>query len=715
MSTASRNDGTRLLRAGRNCWRVEHARRVSFLVDGADYFAALRAAAGRAQRSIFIIGWDIDSRIALVPDGAGDGLPGTLGQFLNALVKRRRSLRIFVLDWDFAMLFAVDRELLPIYKLGWRTHRRLEFHLDDAHPVGASHHQKVVVVDDAVAFVGGIDLTHCRWDTSEHRPDEPRRRHPEGDACPPFHDVQMMVDGEAAAALGELARERWRRATGRRPRRREAPSSDPWPPAVAADITDARVAIARTEPPYESGAGVQEIKQLYLDAIGAARHGLYLENQYFSAGSIADALAQRLHQREGPDVVLVSRRNDSGWLEEMTMSVLRARLHRRLRDADRHDRYRCFYPQVPGLGDDCVNVHSKLLIMDDDLLTIGSANLSNRSFGLDTECNLAIEAAGEERVSAAIRRLRHRLLAEHLGHSVDTVEAKEREAPSWLAAIEALRGLPRSLVPLEPEIDADLDRLVPQGELLDPEQPVRPEELVAEFVPRDAQASVVRRLSPALILLAGLLALAAAWRWTSLGEQVDLGALAAMVAALRGSPAAPLAVLGAYVLAGLLVVPVTAMVAATVIVFGPWLGLLYAATGSLLSAALTYTLGRALGRNATRRLAGPRLNRLSRRLGRRGLIAVVAVRLIPIAPFTIVNMVAGATHIGMRDFLLGTLLGMAPGILVTAFFVDRVAAAVRDPGAGTLAVLAGVLLVAVAAVAALRRWVRGMDGESDAR
>lgn len=715
MSTATVEDESGLLRPGRNCWRLEHARRVSFLVDGADYFAAVRAAAKRAEQSIFIIGWDIDSRIRLVPDGAGDGLPEALGEFLNALVKRRRTLRIFVLDWDFAMLFAPERELLPIYKLGWRTHRRLEFRLDDAHPVGACHHQKIVVVDDAVAFVGGIDLTHCRWDTSEHRPDEPRRRHPEGDACPPFHDVQIAVDGEAAAALGELARERWRRATGRRPRRRETSGADPWPPGLAADLTDARVAIARTEPPYDSSGGVQEIKQLYLDAIGAVRHGLYLENQYFSAGTIADALAGRLAEREGPDVVLVSRRNDSGWLEEATMGVLRARLHRRLRDADRHGRYRCFYPEVRGLGQDFINVHSKLLIMDDELLTIGSANLSNRSFGLDTECNLAIEAAGDERVGAAIRRLRHRLLAEHLGQSIDTVDAKEREASSWLVAIEALRGHPRSLAPLEPEIDPELDRLVPEGEVVDPERPVRPDQLVAEFVPREAQASVLRRLAPAIVLLAGLLALAAVWRWTSLGERVDLDALAAMVATLRDAPVAPVAVLGAYVVAGLLVVPVTAMVAATVIVFGPWLGLLYAAGGALLSAASTYMLGRALGRDTMRRLAGPRLNRLSRRLGRRGLIAVVAVRLIPIAPFTIVNMVAGATHIGMRDFLLGTLLGMAPGILATAFFVDRVAAAVRDPGAGTFAVLAGLLVLAVAAAGALRRWVKGMDGDSGNR
>jgi phospholipase D1/2 len=254
---------------------------------------------------------------------------------------------------------------------------------------------------------------------------------------------------------------------------------------------------------------------------------------------------------------------------------------------------------------------------------------------------------------------------------------------------------------------------VPAGDIIDPERPDLPERLVAEIVPPEERASVVVQLVVTGAVLAALLALAAAWRWTALGEWLDFGALAVLAERLQASSVAPLAVLGAYVLAGLLVVPVTALVAVTVLVFGPWTGLLYAAGGSLLSAATTYGLGRALGRNVMRRLAGARLNRLSRRLGRRGLIAVVAVRLVPVAPFTIVNMVAGATHIGLFDFLLGTLLGMAPGSIAIALFVDRVAAAVTDPGAGTFAILGGVMLLVAAAAVALRRWLgrNGTAGE----
>jgi phospholipase D1/2 len=705
MSAAAHKDV--LLQPGRNCWQLAPAARVAFLVDGAAHFSAVRAAARAARRSIFILGWDIDSRMCLVPEGADDGLPEPLGEFLNALAKRSRKLHVYVLNWDFAMVYAADREVLPRYKLGWRTHRRVHFELDGAHPVGASHHQKVVVIDDAIAFVGGLDLTHCRWDTPEHLADDPRRRHPGGEPCPPFHDVQMAVDGDAAAALGELARERWCRATGKQLRRKPSPrGSDPWPESLEPDLRDVAVGISRTVPEHDGNPEVQEIKHLYLDAISAAQQHLYLENQYFSAASMAEALAERLGEEDGPEVVLVSRHNDNAWLEEITVGVMRARLHRRLRDVAPDSRYASFYPRIPGPDDLFLNVHAKLLIMDDELLTIGSANLNNRSMGFDTECNLVIEARGEERIRKAIRGFRHRLLAEHLGTDTERVSAQERESGALLEAIEALRGGERSLEPLDPEVSESVDALVPDGEIIDPERPVQPERLVARLMPGEVRAS---RLGQALViagLLAFFLALAAAWRWTDLGDLLAPGRLRGLGETLRELPASPLFVLGAFVLGTLLVVPVTAMIAAVMLVFGPWLGIAYAFGGSLLGAAVTYGLGRLAGRNAVRRIAGARLDRLSQALGRRGILAIVTVRILPVAPFTVINLVAGTTHIRLRDFLLGTVLGLAPGIIAAALFIDRILAALRDPGAGSFAILGIVVALVVVAMMLLRRSLR---------
>jgi phospholipase D1/2 len=692
-----------VLQPGRNCWRLEHAGRVSFLVDGAAYFPALRAAAVRARRSIFIVGWDIDSRMRLTPEGADDGLPEELGDFLNALAKRSSDLRIYVLNWDFAMLYAVDREPLPSFKLGWRTHRRVRFELDGAHPIGASQHQKFVVIDDAVAFVGGFDLTDTRWDTPEHLPGDPRRKNPGRESYRPFHDVQVAANGDVAAALGELARERWCRSTGKIIPTDRVADHDPWPDSLDPDLTDVHVAIARTEPEYDGRPAVQEIKQLYLDTVAATHRHLYLENQYFTASSIADAIAKRIAERDGPEVALVSRKDEEGWLEEATMGVLRARTHRRLCEAGTPERYGSFYPHVPGLGEQFLNVHSKLMIMDDDLLTVGSANLSNRSMGLDTECNLAIEAGGDARVQQAIRGLRHRLLAEHLGTDTTAISRQEEETGSLLSTIRQLHSPGRTLEPLEPEVSASLDASIPDSDVIDPEQPVDPERLASRLVPANLRRAAMGRM----LLLGGLLlfflALAAAWRWTDLGEWLSPEKLRSVGEGLRQLPASPLAVLAAYIIGSLLVVPVTLMIAATVLVFGPWLGLVYAAVGSVLASLVTYWLGRVFGRETVRRVAGSRLDRLSRALGRRGILAIVTVRIVPVAPFTVINLVAGATHISLRDYLIGTVLGLAPGIIATALFIDRIIAAARNPGTGSWAILALVLALIVAGMYFLRR------------
>ena len=166
---------------------------------------------------MFIIGWDLDSRTRLVGEdcAAHDGWPVTLREFLVRLVRERPELTVYLLAWDFAVLYALEREPFPSLKLGWNTPSRMRFRLDNALPVGASHHQKIIVVDDAVAFSGGLDLTIRRWDTCRHDIDDPQRCDPAGQPYRPFHDVQMVVDGEAARALAEIAHERWARVDRR--------------------------------------------------------------------------------------------------------------------------------------------------------------------------------------------------------------------------------------------------------------------------------------------------------------------------------------------------------------------------------------------------------------------------------------------------------------------------------------------------------------------
>lgn len=426
-------------------------------------------------------------------------------------------------------------------------------------------------------------------------------------------------------------------------------------------------------------------------------------------------------------MVVVTRRSCGGWLEAVTMSVLRARVLKRLRQADRHGRLRVYFADLrdpPGDGatpatscEPPIVVHSKLMVVDDRLLIVGSANTNNRSMVLDTELCLAIEAPPAEAdtqaqpVRRAIAGIRRRLLAEHLGCTPEEVAQAELGHDGLIDAVESLRGAARTLTPLPADLDPDLDGLVPDAALLDPEEAVDLEALADELVPPAAQPSLRRRA----LLLAGfvvLLALtAAAWRWTPLSALVDLQSLADRARTLLQGPLAPLWVLAAYVVGSLLAVPVTLLIVVTALLYGAWPAFGYALAGSLLAAALSFGIGHALGRDLVGRLGGERLNRLNARLGRRGLLAVVTVRVLPLAPFTVVNLAAGASKIRLRDFLLGTVLGMLPGILAITVFSDRMLAVLRDPSGPALAALAAVAAALVGALWGLRRWLHRRNAE----
>ena len=485
----------RILLEGRNCWRIAHASRVKFLIDGAAYFAAVADALEQARESILILGWDFDSRICLRPE-ASDPTQKTLGTFLNSLVSRRRNLQAHILIWDYAMIFALDREPTPFFGRGWRNSSRIHFKLDGNHPIGASHHAKIVVIDDRIAFIGGLDLSKGRWDTPEHRPEEPRRAGSNGACLPPHHDVQVAVDGAAAAALAGLVRNRWWHATGQRLR---APNTadDPWPSSLVPDLSELDVGIARTEPAYMNNLEIREVEALIKDGIAAARRLIYVENQYLTSAVVGDALAARLREPDGPEVVLIVSRQSAGWLEEASMDVLRARLVKRLREADRYGRLRVYCPCLEGLAQDCMSVHSKLMIVDDRLVRLGSANLSNRSMGLDTECDVAFESQGRRDVEQEIAGFRNQLVAEHLAVPTEKLSAALAETHSLSNAIDALRGKStHTLEPLDGSIPDWLDQMIPESAILDPESPILAEKLVDELVPPEERRSTWQSDAP---------------------------------------------------------------------------------------------------------------------------------------------------------------------------------------------------------------------------
>ncbi|MGM0428477.1 MAG: VTT domain-containing protein [Thermodesulfobacteriota bacterium] len=655
------------------------AERFSFLIDADVYFRSLISAIDQAKHTVYISGWDINSQVRLSRSENGPDPDITLGAYLYEKAGQTPGLEIYILCWDFSLIYTLEREFLPAWRLGSKTHERIHFHLDDDHPTGASHHQKFVVVDDALAFCGGLDLTKHRWDTPRHDPHDPRRRTPNGLPYPPFHDIQAVTDGDMAIALGDLFRLRWLWATEEKLSTVDGEDPLSWPREISPHVTAVRAGISRTLPAYKDRKAVQEVKALYLDMFAAARQYVYVENQYFTSPVIGEALITSLREKKGPGIVLVLPRNSSGLLEKSTMDALRARHLRRVLAEDHHNRLRVVYPTLGRDGD--VFVHAKIMIVDDRLARVGSSNLTNRSMGLDTECDLTVEVSHESPAREGIIGFRNRLLSEHTGKSLEEVDEAFQVQASFLKAFDSLQDSERHLqkLNLQETLPIDGTKLLPDTSLLDPHGPVKLDEVVDQFVEEETPKSKKRAWLKTIIILTVLLGFAAAWRWTPLSQYINPQNLADLGHSLKAHALSPLGVMAAYVAAGLLMVPVTILVGVTAMVFPPWTAGLYALSGCILSAVVSYSIGAVMGTKTLNRLAGRRIIRLSKRLAKQGILTVAVVRNLPLAPFSVVNMVAGASHIKFWDYVVGTAIGMAPGVLAIILFADRLLETIRDP------------------------------------
>lgn len=458
-----------MLEEGRNCWRIETATQATVIVDADDYFKAARAAMLKAKQQILLVGWDFDARIRL-GDNCADGGPAEVGAFFSWLVERTPGLRIYILRWDTGAIKTLFHARTLMRLARWIRDPRIHLRLDSHHPPAGSHHQKVVVIDDCLAFCGGIDVTADRWDTRDHADEEPRRIEPDGTPYGPWHDATTVLQGPVARSLGDMCRTRWEIACGEK-LDGIAETHECWPDHVQADFTNVEVGIALTVPEMADQEPRHEVEALYVDLIKRAKRWFYAESQYFASRKVAEAIAQRLSEPDGPEFVIVHPTSAQGWLEPLAMDSARARLVEALHEQDPHGRLRLYHPYTA--GGEPIYVHAKVTVVDDDVLRVGSSNFNNRSLRLDTECDVVIDAgrsanADEQKTIAGIR---NSLLAEHLGTECESIEDTLAKTGSLIETIERLRGEGRSLRLYEvPEIDAVREWLA-DNKILDPEGP----------------------------------------------------------------------------------------------------------------------------------------------------------------------------------------------------------------------------------------------------
>jgi phosphatidylserine/phosphatidylglycerophosphate/cardiolipin synthase-like enzyme len=213
------------------------------------------------------------------------------------------------------------------------------------------------------------------------------------------------------------------------------------------------------------------IERLYINQIASAKRCIYAESQYFASRRIAEAIAARLGDPDGPDIVIINPEQADGWLEQQAMDTARARLVEALRARDTYGKLRVYHPFT--VRGEPIYVHAKILIVDYRAIRVGSSNMNNRSMRLDTECDVTIDTSlpansGHE---DQIRKIRDDLIAEHLDLPLERVAAVIAER-GLIAGIEELRDKPgRTLRPyVTPNLN-DVQAWLADNEVLDPEGP----------------------------------------------------------------------------------------------------------------------------------------------------------------------------------------------------------------------------------------------------
>jgi phosphatidylserine/phosphatidylglycerophosphate/cardiolipin synthase-like enzyme len=398
----ARHDSLHALEPGPGWWaQGEPAPRegceLELLIDGERAFAAIAAAIENAERSIWVTAWHLAAGFELVRDGANESVGALL-----ARAAERLDVRVLVWAGAPVPLFHPTRAEVKeaIEELTRST--RIRCQADPREHPFHCHHEKTLVIDGELAFVGGIDMTDLagdRWDTSGH----PARWRLG------WHDVHTRLRGPAVADVAAHFALRWSELTGER-------LELPRPPAAAGSHT---VQVVRTvaEGMYDRVPdGDFRVLESYVRAIRGAQRFIYLENQFLWAPEITELLADKLRHPPHPDfrlVILLPTRANNGQDDTLGQAAV-------LKDADEGDRLLvATLRAVSGQRDDRVYVHAKVGIVDDRWLTVGSANLNAHSLFNDTEMNVVTDS-GE-----LTRDTRVRLWAEHLELAPSAIADRE--------------------------------------------------------------------------------------------------------------------------------------------------------------------------------------------------------------------------------------------------------------------------------------------------
>ncbi|MFP4510790.1 MAG: VTT domain-containing protein [Spirochaetaceae bacterium] len=681
---------------------------IRFLTTSADYFDALAASLPLARRSILIVGWSLDDRIVL--NRVQGGEEKRLGDLLLEQARTRPELTIQLRIWDAPPVFTADQHISDEFSAAVEHTPNIDLKFLPSASAFAARHEKYVVLDTAIAFLGGIDLTHSRWDTRSHTADREELHNPNGRRYVPYHDVQMAVSGPLVRALLEVARD-------------DGLIDDPpqdlqpwWPEGLDTDARNAEMSIARTRLyPDTSRPSVNEIRTAYLDMIEAAQTRIYIENQYFSSDVITDAVIRRIQAADAPEVIIIMSRELPDTLGRVTMGANNSLQLSRLLDEDTNNKVAFFSRVAQDDPSTTVKVHSKLMIVDGRYLTIGSANISKRSFGMDSELNVLLDAKNTD-TPQCVSDLEVELICQHTGlDPEDWRKRVQQHAGSWRAALASRAsewsGLMNGAQAIDPaRLPAEL------VEKLDMGKPPQAESALQGLVQTGLKSILSRLRQAALVVLAigivsGIAVLLAR-------IDVDIDATLESVRNIYRDRRilGIILTIGSYWLSMSVFVSILVPVIFFAAVYGPPLGILFSIIGLFSGAFVYYRIGLLIydadwiDRFKAVRAAKRQLERVKPY----GVWAVALSRMIPSGPFAVVNFVTGLLGFTFTQFFVGSLIGLLPGIVAFSVFGDIVRKVFSDPSWVNIGLLAAFIVAYFVAARLLLTLIRKVAGWASA-
>ncbi len=634
-------------------------------INGQSYFESLHQSLSNAQEQVFILGWDIDFRIQLIDREIKAPNPykdqRCLGGLLSHMAHQNKNLKIFILIWDHPFFYGSDREMFSQIKAKYWFPDNIFFFRDDSHPFTGCHHQKLVVIDGKTAYVGGIDLTSGRWDQLDNPALSYGREDITVGKYPPFRDFMIQVSGDASAHFARHFIRRWKRGVSIFDRRIDSPKK-----MTQCQNCNSILYIARSSPRYKLYPQVKEVLKIHVELIKRAKELIYIENQYLTNSDIVSALIHQCKNNPNLQVTIILPSVLQGVFEKYSMERKLKKIIKKLNREDQRLNNLClFYPMRKKEDGSfiSVNVHGKIMIVDDCFLKVGSSNLNMRSMGLDTELDVVIQDGNADQ----LRSLKVKILASLLQSDETRIENELSECGNINSLLNKkyLNVSVRNLVFKASSEDTFLEELV-QSLPMDESHPLEIEQLAEELFQQSRLKWFKKIILNVFIflLLSGLTYLAVYYSRFLISYAPFSTEFLNNLIEHESSWLFGLGFFVFYIFAGLVFFPLNLFILVNATLFSPLGAIALSFLGAMLVGSLGFWIGQFLGLSYLLKRFPSKANKVLETVKKGGVIPIFLLRMIPLLPYSLTNFLLGAINYRFRHYFVGTTLGLLPGIIV---------------------------------------------------